>query len=393
MRGQDRLYFDFNATAPVRPAVADAVVEALTVVGNPSSVHAEGRRARRLVEDAREKVAALAGARSRDVIFTSGGTEAAAMVLTPMIERHGDKRPLGWAAVSAVEHACLQGTGRFAADRRHKLDVDADGIVSHAAFEALAARYGEDGAPLVAVQLANNETGVLQEMTPWAETVQKRGGVLVCDVVQAAGKMPLSIKALGADALILSGHKLGGPKGVGALVINGERIAITDSLVSGGGQERGQRGGTENVPGIVGFGVAAEEAAREVRPFGAAVRSLRDRLEAGIADLAPDAVIFGRGQRRLPNTTLFSVPGLTAETFLIAFDLEGVAVSSGSACSSGKVGRSHVLGAMGVEPELASGAIRVSLGWTTQEADVVRFLGVFEKVLSALSNRRKRQAA
>lgn len=393
MRGQDRLYFDFNATAPVRPAVAGVVAEALTIVGNPSSIHAEGRQARRLVEDAREKVAALVGARSRDVIFTSGGTEAAAMVLAPMIERHGDKRPLEWVAISAVEHACLQGTGRFSASQRHKLDVDADGIVSHAQFEALAQRHGETAAPLVAVQLANNETGVLQEIAPWAEAVHRHGGVLVCDAVQAAGKMPLDIKTLGADALILSGHKLGGPKGVGALVINGERIAITDPLIPGGGQERGQRGGTENVPGIVGFGAAAEEAMREVGTFGAAASVLRDRLEAGIANLAPDAVIFGRGQGRLPNTTLFSVPGLMAETFLIAFDLEGVAVSSGSACSSGKVGRSHVLDAMGVEPELASGAIRVSLGWTTEEAHVVRFLQIFEKVLSALSNRRKRQAA
>jgi cysteine desulfurase len=379
-----RTYLDHNATAPMRPEVAQAVVWALGLTGNASSVHAEGRAARAAVERAREQVAALVGAQARDVVFTSGGTEAANAVLSPSL------RPARGEGASlflpgAGEHVCVLEGHRFGADAVARIPVDRNGTVDLAWLGARLAQH--NGRALVSVQVANNETGTIQPVAEAAALVHARGGMLHSDAVQAAGRIPVDIAGLGADVLTLSAHKLGGPKGVGAIVFASDRIELSERLVRGGGQERGRRGGTENVAGIVGFGLAAEIARRDLQSEGARVARLRDALEAQITRVAADAVIFGEAVARLPNTTAFAVPGLKAETALIALDLDGIAVSSGSACSSGKVRRSHVLEAMGVAPSLAEGAIRVSLGWNSTQADVAAFVSGFEKLVERLYKR------
>jgi cysteine desulfurase len=379
-----RTYLDHNATAPMRPEVAEAVARALALPGNPSSVHAEGRAARAAVERAREQVAALVGAQPKNVVFTSGGTEAANAVLSPSLRRVGEEGASLFLP-GAVEHVCgLEGHG-FPADAVARIPVDRNGVVDLAWLEARLARH--EGRALVSVQLANNETGVVQPVAEAAALVRAAGGLMHSDAVQAAGRLPVDIGALGADVLTLSAHKLGGPKGVGAIVFASDRIDIAERLVRGGGQERGRRAGTENVAGIVGFGVAAEIAGRDLDDEVTRLRALRDTLERDLRRVAPEAMIFAEGVERLPNTTGFAVAGLRAETALIALDLDGVAVSSGSACSSGKVRRSHVLEAMGVAPGLAEGAIRVSLGWNSTEADVAAFVSGFEKLTERLYKR------
>jgi cysteine desulfurase len=379
-----RTYLDYNATAPMRPEVAEAVARALALPGNASSVHAEGRAARAAVERAREQVAALVGARPGNVVFTSGGTEAANAVLSPSLHRSKEEGASLFLPC-AVEHVCVLEGHRFPADRVARIAVDADGIVDLAGLNAGLAEH--EGRALVSVQVANNESGVVQPVAEAAALVHAGGGLLHSDAVQAAGRMPVSIGALGADVLTLSAHKLGGPKGVGAVVFASDRIEVADRLVAGGGQERGRRAGTENVPGIVGFGMAAEIAGRDLDGEAGRVRELRDALERELRRVTPDAVIFAEGVPRLPNTTAFAVPGLKAETALIALDLDGIAVSSGSACSSGKVRRSHVLDAMGVPSSLAEGAIRVSFGWNSTAADVAAFVSGFEKLIERLYKR------
>jgi cysteine desulfurase len=388
-----RSYLDHNATAPLRPEVAEAVARALALPGNASSVHAEGRAARAAVERARAEVAMLVAAEPRNVVFTSGGTEAANTVLTPSLRRAGEHEPVSLLLVGAAEHACVRDGHRFPRDRVGEVPVTPEGTVD---LPWLAERLERlDGCrPLVSIQAANNETGVIQPVAEAAALTHRRGGLLHSDAVQAAGKIPCDIKTIGADVVTLSAHKLGGPKGVGALVLASDRIEIADRLIRGGGQERGYRAGTENVAGIVGFGVAAALAARDASRAGAGPQAgpnagtLRDAAEARLRALAPDAVVFGSGAERLPNTLSFAIPGMRAETALIRFDLEGVAVSSGSACSSGKVKRSHVLDAMGVAPALADGAIRVSFGWNSTEVDVDRFIAACEKLLATLYERR-----
>ena len=379
-----RTYLDHNATAPMRPEVAEAVARALGLAGNPSSVHAEGRAARAAVERAREQVAALVGAQPKDVVFTSGGTEAANAVLSPSLRRVGDEGASLFLP-GAVEHVCGLEGHRFPADAVARIPVDRNGVVDLAWLEARLARH--QGRALVSVQVANNETGVVQRVAQAAALVRAAGGLMHSDAVQAAGRLPVDIGALGADVLTLSAHKLGGPKGVGAIVFASDRIDIAERLVRGGGQERGRRAGTENVAGIVGFGVAAEIAGRDLDGEATRLRALRDTLERDLRRVAPEATIFGEGVARLPNTTAFAVAGLRAETALIALDLDGVAVSSGSACSSGKVRRSHVLEGMGVAPGLAEGAIRVSLGWNSTQADVAAFVSGFEKLIERLYKR------
>jgi len=386
---QERVYLDYNATAPMRPAVAEVVTRTLGLAGNPSSVHFEGRAARAAVETAREQVAALVGAAPKNVIFTSGGTEAANTVLTPAFRGSGEPAGASRLIVGASEHACVLHGHRFAPDSVERVAVDQEGVVD---LQALEERL--DHAPeraLVSLQAANNETGVIQPVSEAAARVRARGGLLHCDAVQAAGKVELDLASCGADALTLSAHKLGGPKGVGAIVLAGEGIEI-GRLVRGGGQERGRRAGTENVAAIAGFGAAAALARQDLYGEANRLGRLRDACERAVRRLAPDATIFGERAERLPNTLAFAVPGLKAETALIALDLDGIAVSSGSACSSGKVGRSHVLEAMGVAPALASGAVRISLGWATTEDDVNRFASAFEKLLAALYRGRARAA-
>jgi cysteine desulfurase len=378
----ERSYFDWNATTPLRPEAIAAFADALTIMGNPSSVHAEGRAARRRVERAREQVAHLVGAKPADVTFTSSGTEANMLALTPAIETAKEKRPRDKLLMSAIEHSSVRAGGRFPRAAIDDIPVDSDGRIDLAAFADTVSKAAR---PLVSLMLANNETGVVQPVAEAAAIVQAAGGLLHVDAVQAAGRIACDIHALGADLLTLSAHKIGGPKGVGALVRGRDDIHFTDPLIRGGGQERGARAGTENVAGIAAFGAAAEAAQRQLAAEGAQMRALRDHLEAGLSAISPQVVIFGNTVERLTNTTLFAFEGAKAETAVIAFDLDGVAVSSGAACSSGKVQPSHVLAAMGVSPSLLRGAVRVSLGWTTTKADVERFLSAWRKLAGALS--------
>jgi cysteine desulfurase len=374
-----RSYLDYNATAPMRDEVRAAVAEALALSGNPSSVHAEGRAARSVVEMAREKVAALVGARPEDVVFTSGATEANALALAP---RDADK----WRCyVSAIEHPSALCGGRFAPSCATRFPVTSDGVADlESLAELIRGAHAAGEKPFVALMAANNETGAIQPVKEAARIVHGAGGVLHTDAVQAAGRIALDIAALGADLLSLSAHKIGGPKGVGALVLG--RGATVAPLMKGGSQERRRRAGTENVAGIVGFGVAAELAAADLAKAGEIVR-LRDALERGALALAPGTVVLSANVARLPNTACLAVPGVKAETLVIGLDLAGVAVSSGSACSSGKVEASHVLGAMGVADELRHGAIRASLGFATGNADINSFLRAFGELIGRLRPR------
>jgi len=386
----ERSYFDWNATAPLRPQAAEAQREALSVPGNPSSVHAEGRAARRLTERAREQVAALVGARSGDVFFTSSGTEANMLALSPAIVTATEKRPRPRLLLSAIEHVSVRAGGRFSHDAIEEIAVDADGRLDLA---ALAQAVATSPLPLVSLMLANNETGVVQPVADAAAIVHTACGLLHVDAVQAVGRIACDIAALGADLLTISAHKIGGPKGVGALIRAREDIHFADPLIRGGGQERGLRAGTENVAGIAAFGAAAVVAQRQRQAEAAHMLALRNSLETGLQAISPRAVIFGAGAERLPNTTLFTVEGMKAETAVIAFDLEGIAVSSGAACSSGKVQPSHVLAAMGVSPPLTRGAVRVSLGWSTTAAEVEMFLNAWRKLATALSKEERGIAA
>jgi cysteine desulfurase len=337
--------------------------------GNPSSVHRRGRAARQIIERAREAVAGLLGdADPSGVIFVSGGTEANHLALLGA----GRERVL----VSAVEHDSV----RSAVPAAEIIPVGPEGIVSLNALERLLAA---DGRPaLVSVMHANNETGVIQPITEVAAIARRHGAVFHCDAVQASGKVALELDTIGADLVTLSAHKIGGPPGVGALVVTGG-VELAP-LLRGGGQEHRRRAGTENLPGIAGFAAAAAAAATEI-PVYERVATLRDGLEAEIAAIAPDAVVLGVAANRLPNTSAIAMPGVAAETQVVAFDLDGVMVSAGAACSSGKVGPSHVLAAMRVDPTIAASTIRVSLGWSSSEAETAHFL----RAWTALYRRRR----
>ena len=356
-------YLDYNAGAPVRPVAAQAVAAALAAGGNASSVHGPGRSARRTIEDAREAVAALVGAMPEAVVFTSGGTEANDLAL------HGTGRTR--IIVGATEHVSVLEAVPDAA----VAPVDSDGMIALDTLESMLA--ASDAAALVSVMLANNETGVIQPLAEVARRAHAHGALVHCDAIQAAGKVPVSMAALGTDLLTLSAHKIGGPQGAGALVVAAP--ADLAPRLRGGGQERRRRAGTENVPGIAGFGAAAEAARADSREC-VRLAALRDRLEAGVRALAPLAVIFGAGVARLPNTSCLAMPGVASEVQVMALDLAGVALSAGAACSSGKVQRSHVLDAMGVAPALAECAIRASLGWASRAEDVERFLAAWGRL-------------
>ncbi len=358
---ENPVYLDHNATTAVRPEARDAVSRALALTGNPSSVHGSGRTARRLVEDARDAVAALVGASPASVVFTSGGTEANNLALRGLPQR---ARVL----CSAVEHTSVLSV----MDGIVEIPVDGDGVVDLGALETLLA--GEDEPALVSVMLANNETGVLQPVADVAALARAHGALMHCDAVQAAGKMAIDIGSLGCDLMSLSAHKIGGPPGVGALVVTG---GVADDwplspILRGGGQERGRRAGTENVPGIAGFGAAARAAREGLADF-ARLGPWRDRIEDRLREHAGSRV-YGFGAPRLANTSCLTMPGVEAETQVIQFDLAGLAVSAGAACSSGKVEASRVLAAMGVDANEAATAIRVSLGWNTTEDDADKFV-------------------
>ncbi|WP_142779379.1 cysteine desulfurase family protein [Agrobacterium sp. T29] len=378
MTGLTRTYMDWNATAPLLPAVRDVLVSALDLAGNPSSVHREGRAARAAVEGARREVAALVGAEAAHVTFTSGATEAANLVLTPDFRMGRAPVRYGHLYVSAIEHPAFREGGRFGKADVTEIPVTSMGVIDLAALQTLLSSHDASvGLPMVACMLVNNETGILQPVAEAARLVHAAGGLMVVDAVQAAGRVPLDINALDADFLVVSSHKLGGPKGAGALVSRGE-VMMPKPLIHGGGQEKGHRSGTENTLSVIGFGAAAAVAARNFEIEAARLAALRARLEDGMRASAPDVIIHGEDVARVGNTTFFTLPGLKAETGQIAFDIEGIALSAGSACSSGKVGESHVLTAMGRDPKL--GALRISLGHATDEADIERTLAAFAKI-------------
>jgi cysteine desulfurase len=350
------------------------MVAALDVVGNPSSPHTEGRRVRAIVEDAREEVAALVGAKPAEVIFTSGATEANNAVMAG-----------GWDTIliAGVEHdsvlAPVRGLARSGKARVVDLPVDANGVVTIEAVGERAGGNGGAGPRLLSLQLANNETGIVQPVAAAAAAARTLGLSVHTDAVQAAGRVAVNFRTLGVDYLSLSAHKLGGPKGVGALVIRDG--AQLPAFIAGGGQERRRRAGTENVPAIAGFGTAARAALGDLATAAMhRVGALRDRVEAEAKAITPTAVVIGADTERLPNTAGIALPGASAETLVIALDLAGIAVSAGAACSSGKVGVSHVLEAMGLAPALARAAIRISLGWGSTEADVVAFVAAWKHV-------------
>jgi cysteine desulfurase len=387
----ERVYLDWNATAPLAPEARAALIAAFDVVGNPSSIHWEGRAARGLVEQARRQVAARVGAEPRNVIFASSGSEANALALSPAIETPDAKGCFRRLLMSAIEHPSVRAGHRFQSSDVEDIAVTAEGIVDLDALERRLATLAAEGIrPLVSVMHANNENGVIQPVATVAAMVHRAGGLLHVDAVQSVRCIVCDINALEADLLTLSGHKLGAPKGVGALVKRAVSLHIAEPLIRGGGQERGNRAGTENVLGIIGFGAVA---ANRAEFDGARVKALRDALERELAAISPEVVIFGAASERLPNTSLFAVPGIKAETALIALDLDGVAVSSGSACSSGKVAASHVLVAMGISSSLAAGAIRVSLGSTTSEYEIDVFLKAWRKLVMGLSKKRRGLAA
>ncbi len=376
---QARAYLDWNATAPLRAEARNAMLAALEQAGNPSSVHAEGRSARRLVEQARAEVAALVGAEPASVTFTSGGTEANALALSPGWSSKPGNTAFDRLLVSAIEHPSLLQGGQFAPAQVAPVPVTKAGILD---LDALRDRLNT-GPALVSVMLANNETGIIQPIREAAEIAHEAGSLLHVDGVQAPGRIEFNFKDLGADLLTISAHKIGGPKGAGAL-IRRDGLHLERPLIRGGGQERGLRAGTEDVAAIAGFGAAAQAAATGRSAEATHMKGLRDLLEQGLRAATPDVIIFGEGHNRLPNTTLFTHPGLRAETAVIAFDLEGVSVSSGSACSSGKVQPSHVLAAMGVEPTLARGAIRISTGPGTTRGDIDRCLKAWIRLSESL---------
>jgi cysteine desulfurase len=367
-----RTYLDWNASAPLRREARSAMIAALDLRGNPSSVHADGRRARAVVEEARERVAALVGAKPVEIVFTSGATEANNWVLA-----------LGWGTVlaSGIEHDSVLAPARASGARIVHIPVSREGVVQTGVpTDVTPAHSGAPGRALMTLQMANNETGVIQPVAAMTALARERGLLVHTDAVQAAGRVPIDLATLGVDLLSLSSHKIGGPKGVGALVVR-EGTDIP-AFVSGGGQERRRRAGTENVAAIAGFGAAATAALADVKDV-QRVAAQRDYLERSLARLTPEVVVIGQSVERLPNTTCVAWPGKLAETLVIKLDLAGIAVSAGAACSSGKVGPSHVLAAMDLASDMARSAVRISIGPSTSARDIRRLLQAWGEIGAA----------
>jgi cysteine desulfurase len=370
-------YFDHNATTPLDPEVLEAMMPYLREeYGNPSSQHRWGRAAREAVAHARAQVAELVNAGAAELVFTGGGTEANNLA----IKGAAAALPKGALAVSAIEHSSVLASARAMRDdgwRLHEIAVDGQGRVTAA---ALAAAMPGD-IRLVSVMSANNETGTVQDVAALAALAAERGALFHTDAIQAAGKIALDFTACGARLMSLSAHKIGGPKGIGALLV--DRSVDLAPVLHGGGQEGGRRSGTENVAGIVGFGAAAAKAARDIAVRARRLRELRERLEAGLATL-PGVEIHGRGAERLANTVCFTADGVDGSTLLLMLDQDGFGISSGSACGSGRPEPSHVLLAMGVDRERAYGALRVSLGLDNDESQIDDFLRSLAERLAAL---------
>lgn len=397
MSAHERIYFDYNASAPLLEGARTAMVDALEMTGNASSVHGEGRALRASVENARRELAQLIACEPKQIIFTSGATEAAMLALGPNVTINGKLQTVSKLFVSAIEHPCVLSGGRFEARAVEQLPVDAHGIVDLTALEAaLEAHDRTSGMVMVAVMLANNETGAIQPIAGIAEIVRRHEALLLVDAVQGLGRLDFTIPGLGAHFVLLSAHKIGGPQGAGALVLGNAAIAPAP-LLKGGGQENFMRAGTENVAAIAGFGAAvrhhAESGSRRDE-----ICALRDYIEreTGAVALeigAQECVVFSGACERLPNTLCFAQPGVKAETALISLDLGGIAVSSGSACSSGKVRKSHVLAAMGVSDDLAGCALRISLGPENTKAQAARFLSAWREIVGRAAPAQQRLAS
>lgn len=387
-RRSDPIYLDHNAGTSLRAGVRETMIEVLNDTGNASSVHAHGRRARGRIEEAREHVARLCGEKTRAVTFASGGTEANMTALSPVWQDQGAPVYLDKLYRSAVEHPSVLTGGRFAVADQVVIPVDCDGVLQLQELKKVL-KDAEPG--LVSVMAANNETGVIQPVAEIGAAARECGHFFHVDAVQAAGRIKIDMEAWQSDIVTLSAHKIGGPQGIGATVVRSTARAPSPLMI-GGGQENWRRGGTENVAAITGFGAAAIEALEETSET-RHVLDLKTQLEAALRSICPSTVIFGENVDRLANTCCFAVPGIPAETALIAFDLERVSVSSGSACSSGKVSVSHVLTAMGVEESLARCALRISLGWNTSSADIAGFLDVWPKIIDRLNPDARHEAA
>ncbi|MEM9331214.1 MAG: cysteine desulfurase family protein [Pseudomonadota bacterium] len=390
MAKKPRIYFDYNASAPLLDCARDAVIDLLAHAGNASSVHFEGRNARKHIEAARNALANSIDCNPANIVFTSGATEAANHVLCPIMRVNGQEVNVSQLYVASTEHPCILQGGRFRNDEILELPVLENGIIDLECLEKSLKNHNfETGLPLVAVQYANNETGVLQPISRVSEIVHDNDGLLLVDAVQALGKTPILMAETGADFLIVSSHKIGGPQGVGALVLANGNVSPSP-LITGGGQENYHRAGTENVAAIAGFAAAiewhSENLTKNIQKF-----ELRDSIETGLSTISREAgneisapVVFGSSVERLGNTSCFSVPGVKAETALVSLDLDGIAVSSGSACSSGKVKKSHVLDAMGVQAEEMQGAVRLSLGWDSTDEEAGRFLEAWKKIIGRM---------
>jgi cysteine desulfurase len=392
LRVQTRAYLDHNATTPLRPEARAAMCAGLDLLGNASSVHAEGRSAHAKLEADRAEIASLVATAGKNVVFTSGATEALNLALTPTLEIGRQSAPFEHLLIGGGEHACVLSGHRFPQGAVEILPLTGDGVIDLDALAAALSRHAGTRV-MLALQAANNETGIVQPVNAAAALVHAAGGAVVCDAVQAVGRIACDFTALNADVLAISAHKFGGPQGVGALCFAPGTYHIRSMMVRGGGQERGLRAGTENVAGIMGFAAAMKIAVGGTERLSSCLAAWRDGIERRVAEIVPDAVFFGARAQRLANTSNFAVPALEAQVLLMALDLEGVAVSSGSACSSGKVRRSHVLEAMGVSADLAQGAIRLSLGWNSGAQDLALFEQAFEKSVRNIKARQVRPAA
>lgn len=370
----DLIYLDYNASTPVRPQVNEIVQRTLALGGNPSSVHRFGRLARGVVDKARDAVATLVSTDPSSIIFTSGGTEANAVGIHSLVA-NGVERLI----ILATEHDSVLAAAYNSGVKVVELPVLSSGCVDLEILEKVLSDGSRAG---VAIHLANNETGVIQPIREVANYVHAKGGFLHCDAAQGLGRIEVDLKQLGADTFSFSAHKIGGPQGVGAIIAN--NYSLLSPLQLGGGQERGLRAGTENVPGIAGFGRAAELALEDLNNA-QSLQSLRDHLESSLLASFSNLSIIGKDSERLPNTTCFAFSNLTSETQVIALDLSGIAVSAGAACSSGKVGPSHVLKAMGISEGYAKSAIRISLGWATKRTDIDRFISAWSEIVSRQS--------
>lgn len=371
----ENIYMDYNATAPVKKAVIDAMVDAMASVGNASSVHASGRNARKIIEEARAKVAALVNARPRDIVFTSGGTEANNAVI----------KGTGAASliISNIEHDSILAAAKGTDVPKFSIDVDESGVVC---LDHLRKILMDAPKPaLISIMMANNEIGTLQPIKEAAIIAREFDAIIHSDGVQACGKVEIDFNDLDVDYLTLSAHKMGGPQGMGAIIM--KPTAPLKALIEGGGQELGRRSGTENTSAIAGYGIAALEAFDDIAT-NEAIKSLRDRLEAGIRAIGNDIIIVGSGADRTPNTSCIILPGISGETQVMHFDLSGISLSSGSACSSGKVKTSHVLTALGMDETLANSSIRVSIGAKTTQEDIDHFLHVYRELYQRTESRR-----